>query len=92
MDYTGYDECENAGMVSNMNVFRRTPEGMFHFWASELVDHPMEDIGSNRHVDMIWPMWNLLDMIPEGRGDIMVPRQNYRHAYFSQNVMGEEPE
>jgi predicted dithiol-disulfide oxidoreductase (DUF899 family) len=89
MDYAGYDACKDAGMVSNMNVFRNTSEGIFHFWASELVDSPMEENGSNRHVDMIWPMWNLLDMIPEGRGDIMVPRQNYKHKYFSEHVLRE---
>ena len=89
MDYAGYEACKDAGMVSNMNVFRRTSAGIFHFWASELVDHPMEEIGSNRHVDMIWPMWNLLDMTPEGRGDILVPRQDYAHEYFSAHVLGD---
>ena len=89
MDYAGYEGCKDASMVSNMNVFRRTPEGIFHFWASELADHPMEENGSNRHVDAIWPMWNLLDMIPEGRGDILVPRQDYKHRYFSEHVLKE---
>jgi predicted dithiol-disulfide oxidoreductase (DUF899 family) len=21
-----------------------------------------------RHVDLIWPLWNVLDLVPEGRG------------------------
>lgn len=85
IDYAGFD-TEDPALVSAMNVFRRTPEGIFHFWAAELVGRPMDN-GHPRHVDMIWPLWNLLDMTPGGRGQALVPRQDYEHRYFSEHVL-----
>jgi len=36
------------------------------------------DPGENeRHVDMIWPLWNVLDMTPGGRGDSFYPKLSY---------------
>ncbi|MDX1516019.1 MAG: DUF899 family protein [Woeseiaceae bacterium] len=87
LDYAGFD-TDDPGVVSAMNVFRRTPDGIFHFWAAELVSRPMAN-GHPRHVDMIWPMWNLLDMTPGGRGDTLVPKQDFEHRYFSKHVLGE---
>jgi predicted dithiol-disulfide oxidoreductase (DUF899 family) len=68
-----------------MNVFRKNGDGVFHSWGSELVAHPKET-GHPCHVDTVWPFWNLLDMTPEGRGDIFVPPQDYEHAYFTRKV------
>lgn len=59
-----------------INVFRRTPEGIFHSWASELFYAPAEKGQHPRHADMIWPVWNLLDLTPEGR-DGWFPRNSY---------------
>ncbi len=87
LDYAGREE-QNPAMVSVMNVFRRTSDGIFHAWGSELLSRPM-DSGHPRHVDSIWPLWNLLDMTPSGRGDAIVPRQDFRHSYFSRVVLGE---
>ena len=85
IDYAGF-ETNDPGLVSAMNVFRKTPNGIFHFWASELSSRPMAN-GHPRHVDMIWPLWNLLDMTPQGRGDALVPKQDFEHRYFSENVL-----
>jgi predicted dithiol-disulfide oxidoreductase (DUF899 family) len=71
-----------------MNVFRRMPEGIFHTWGSELLSHPMAN-GHPRHVDAVWPYWNLLDLTPGGRGERSVPPQNYQHVYFSTHVLRE---
>jgi predicted dithiol-disulfide oxidoreductase (DUF899 family) len=30
-----------------------------------------------RHVDMLWPLWNLLDLTPEGRGKDWYPKLAY---------------
>ncbi|MEO1076951.1 MAG: DUF899 family protein [Bacteroidota bacterium] len=87
VDYAGYD-TDDAGAVSAMNVFRKTADGTFHFWASELNTRPMEN-AHPRHVDMVWPLWNLLDLTPGGRGTYLVPRQNYEHRYFSKRMLGE---
>ncbi len=87
IDYAGF-ETDDPALVSVMNVFHRTPEGIFHCWASELLSRPL-DSGHPRHVDIIWPLWNLLDLTPAGRGSASIPRQDYEHRYFSQHVLGE---
>ena len=51
------------------NVFVRDNGKIRHFWNSELSYQPMMEGGHMRHLDLIWPMWNVLDMTPEGRGD-----------------------
>lgn len=30
-----------------------------------------------RHVDMIWPLWNLFDYMPEGRDEKWYPKLSY---------------
>jgi predicted dithiol-disulfide oxidoreductase (DUF899 family) len=30
-----------------------------------------------RHVDMIWPLWDLFDFTPDGRGTDWYPKLNY---------------
>jgi len=32
---------------------------------------------NNRHVDLLWPLWNLFDLTPEGRGENWYPRIDY---------------
>jgi predicted dithiol-disulfide oxidoreductase (DUF899 family) len=48
------------------NVFVRRDGAIHHFWGSELLYAGLE--GDPRHADMIWPLWNVLDTTPEGRG------------------------
>jgi len=73
-DYVTERGAENQ--IPIINVFKRTPDGIFHSWASELFYAPAEDGQHPRHADMIWPVWNLLDMTPEGR-DGWFPRNSY---------------
>ena len=89
-DYAGF-ETDDPSVVSCMNVFRRTDDGIFHTWASELLSRPM-DSGHPRHVDAIWPMWNLLDMTPQGRGDAIIPQQDFRHEYFTRHILPQGPD
>jgi predicted dithiol-disulfide oxidoreductase (DUF899 family) len=64
-DYHG--ESEQGDQVSRLNVFTRDDGVIRHFWATEQNEAlPGQD---ERHVDMIWPLWNLLDLTPAGRGD-----------------------
>ena len=85
LDYFAREDASDPAFVSMMNSFRKTPEGIFHTWGSELVGHPKEN-GHPSHVDAVWPFWNLLDMTPEGRGETAVPSQNFEHAYFTEHV------
>ena len=87
LDYAGF-MADDPGQVSVMNVFRRRGDAIVHFWGSELVSHPMDN-GHPRHVDMIWPLWNLMDLTPDGRGERMVPEQDFEHAYFSEHILGQ---
>ncbi len=52
-----------------LNVFRKTDGGIFHTYGTELLYAPTMPGTHPRHVDMLWPMWNMLDMTPVGRGD-----------------------
>ncbi len=87
LDYFAREGASDPSVVSMMNVFRKTPEGIFHTWGSEIVSHPMAN-GHPRHVDVVWLYWNLLDLTPDGRGDLSIPIQDYEHAYFSEHVLG----
>lgn len=91
LDYFAREGATDPALVSMMNVFRRMPEGIFHTWGSELVSHPMES-GHPRHVDTVWPYWNLLDLTPDGRGELSIPIQDYEHVYFSKHVLGGDEE
>jgi predicted dithiol-disulfide oxidoreductase (DUF899 family) len=50
-----------------MNVFIRDGNGIRHSWATELMFAPRDPGLEPRHVDSIWPIWNVLDMTPRGR-------------------------
>jgi predicted dithiol-disulfide oxidoreductase (DUF899 family) len=51
-----------------LNVFHRDGDTIRHFWGSELLYAPTEPGQDPRHVGTIEPLWNLYDLIPEGRG------------------------
>jgi len=71
-------ENSRESQMPMLNVFHRTPEGIFHFYGTELL-YVKEEPGQNgRHVDMIWPLWNLFDYTPEGRGTDWYPKFSYK--------------
>jgi predicted dithiol-disulfide oxidoreductase (DUF899 family) len=51
-----------------MNVFVRDGDEIRHAWATELMFAARDEGEDPRHVDSIWPIWNVLDMTPGGRG------------------------
>ncbi len=68
-DYYGEVDGNQQTMI---NVFKRdesAASGFSHFWGSEMAFAPAEEGQNMRHVDMMWPLWNVLDVTPEGRGD-----------------------
>ena len=62
---------------SALNVFVRRGDRIHHFYNAELLyaSHPEGQDG--RHVDPIWPLWNLFDFTPEGRGTDWYPKLKY---------------
>jgi predicted dithiol-disulfide oxidoreductase (DUF899 family) len=61
-------ETPDGSQIPILNVFVRDGDQMRHFWATELMFASREEGEEARHVDSIWPIWNVLDMTQEGRG------------------------
>ena len=74
IDYKGEDADGSQNPM--MNVFTRAGGKMRHAWASELMSAPRDPGQDPRHVDTIWPLWNVLDLTPQGRG-AWYPKLNY---------------
>ncbi len=51
------------------NVFRKDCAAIRHVWASEMAYAPDDPGQHHRAGDLVDPLWGLLDMTPEGRGD-----------------------
>jgi predicted dithiol-disulfide oxidoreductase (DUF899 family)/uncharacterized protein YndB with AHSA1/START domain len=74
-DYLG--ESAEGDQMPMLNVFVRRDGEIRHFWGSELLYAPVDEGQENRHVDSIWPIWNVLDATPEGRGSGGYPSLSY---------------
>jgi len=61
-------ETPEGEQLPIMNVFVRDGDQVRHSWATELMFAAREEGEEPRHVDSIWPIWNVLDMTPAGRG------------------------
>ena len=55
---------------------KRQRRGFIIFWGSELFGYKGDLAwqGHARHVDAIWPLWNVLDLTPQGRGTDWYPK------------------
>jgi predicted dithiol-disulfide oxidoreductase (DUF899 family) len=74
-DYQG--ENATGDQMPALNVFVRREDKIYHSYSTELLFAPAEPGQDGRHVDMIWPLWNLLDLTPEGRGQKWTPKLAY---------------
>jgi predicted dithiol-disulfide oxidoreductase (DUF899 family) len=74
-DYHG--EAADGAQLPMMNVFRRDGDTIRHFWGSELFFAPSEPGQDPRHGDTLEPLWNLFDLMPEGRGTDWYPELSY---------------
>jgi len=70
-----YGEDSEGGQWPACNVFVKRDDGIFHFYATEML-FLKSDI-QPRHVDLMWPLWNFLDLTPEGRGEDWYPKLDY---------------
>lgn len=72
-----FAEREGGGQNPLVHVFTKTASGdVHHFWSSELLFVEPEPNQDPRHADLMWPLWNILDLTPEGRGEFY-PRLSY---------------
>ena len=74
-DYQG--ENAKGEQMPALNVFVRRNGKISHFYNTELMFAPSDPGQDMRHVDMIWPLWNLFDVTPEGRGEKWGPKLKY---------------
>lgn len=72
-----FAESPDGEQFPALNVFVRRGGAIHHFWGAELFFVPSEPGQNPRHVDSIWPLWNVLDLTPEGRGEGWYPRLDY---------------
>jgi predicted dithiol-disulfide oxidoreductase (DUF899 family) len=75
LDYHG--EQKDGAQWPMLNVFVKRGDAIHHFYGTEMLYAPAEPGQDPRHVDLIWPLWNLFDMIPEGRGTKWHPKLRY---------------
>ena len=74
-------ETPDGEQMPMLNVFVRDGERFRFTWASELMYAPRDQGLESRHVDSIWPIWNVLDVTPDGRGtDSNFPALRYGDA------------
>jgi predicted dithiol-disulfide oxidoreductase (DUF899 family) len=64
-DYHG--ETAEGHQRPMLNVFERDGDTVRHFWASELFYAPTDGDQDPRHVGVLEPVWNMLDLTREGR-------------------------
>lgn len=74
-DYHG--EGPDGSQWPMLNVFVRRRGKVRHFYGTELLFARTEPGQNNRHVDSLWPLWNVLDLTPEGRGSDWYPKLSY---------------
>ena len=74
-DYHG--ERADGSQWPMLNVFTKRDGAIRHFYGTELLFAPPEPGQDGRHVDLIWPLWNLFDFVPEGRGKTWYPKLQY---------------
>jgi len=61
-------ETTEGFQMPMLNVFRREGGEIRHFWSSEMLNAPTDAGQDPRHVGTIEPLWNIFDLVPEGRG------------------------
>jgi len=70
-------EDPNGSQLPALNVFVRRDGEIYHYYNTELLYAPRRPGQDGRHVDLIWPVWNMFDYTPEGRGTNWNPRLAY---------------
>src|SRR5687767_6880142 len=70
-------EADDGSQLPILNVFVKHRKKVRHWYATELLFAQTESGQDPRHIDSIWPLWNLLDLTPAGRGKDWYPKLSY---------------
>lgn len=74
-DYFG--ETPDGAQLPNINVFQKIGAHIHHTYSTEILFAPTEEAQHPRHADAIWPLWNMFDLTPTGRGTDWGPKIAY---------------
>jgi predicted dithiol-disulfide oxidoreductase (DUF899 family) len=77
-DYHGEDAA--GAQNSIIHVFVKRGGAVHHTYSCELNMLPSEPGQNQRHIDLVWPIWNVLDLTPGGRGSDWYPSLSYDEA------------
>jgi predicted dithiol-disulfide oxidoreductase (DUF899 family) len=72
-DYVSADDAD----VPAFNVFTRRDGTIRHFWSGEMTGDAADPGQDPRGAPDLAPLWNVLDMTPEGRGVDWYPKLDY---------------
>ena len=75
-DYFGL--LPNGDEIPAYNVFRRQDGTIRHFWSGEMTGDSADPGQDPRGAPDLPPLWNFLDMTPEGRGGDWYPSLDYK--------------
>ncbi len=73
LDY--FAETPEGVQLPAINVYTRKDGSIHHFYNAEMLY--VKRSGHPRHADRMWPIWNILDITPEGRGTDWHPKLDY---------------
>lgn len=77
-DYQG--ENGKGDQMPSLNIFTRHDGKIYHAYNTELLFAPNEPGQDGRHLDQLWPVWNMFDYTAEGRGTNWYPKLRYEDA------------
>lgn len=63
--------------IPSLNVFTRRDGTIRHFWSGEMTGDCADPGQDPRGAPDLAPLWNMLDITPEGRGTDWYPKLNY---------------
>lgn len=72
-----YGETGDGSQWPALNVFVRRGGRVYHSYATELLFSSAAPGQEPRHVDLLWPIWSLFDLTPDGRGTGWHPKLQY---------------
>ena len=75
-DYVSADDAD----VPAFNVFSRRDGTIRHFWSGEMGSATADPGQDPRGAPDLMPLWNILDMTPDGRGTDWYPKLQYDHT------------
>jgi predicted dithiol-disulfide oxidoreductase (DUF899 family) len=74
-DYFGL--APDGGEIPEINVFTRRDGALRHFWSGEATEQAADPGQDPRGAPELAPLWNVLDLTPEGRDANWYPKLDY---------------